>query len=445
MTAAAPIPPPTPATASARPSLIRNPDFQKLWTAETISVFGSQVSALAIPLTAALILKVEPFAFALLGTIEFLPFILFTLPAGAWVDRLRRRPIMITGDLGRAIALVTIPIAYLFGFLTIWQLYVVAFVTGTLTVFFDVSNQSYLPSIIERDELVEGNSKLQISQSAAQIAGPGIAGYLVGIVTAPVAIFLDALSFVISAFFVFLIRKPEPPIVHDLDASGKPKASIVTEVREGFGFVVRHPALRAISAATATSNLFGTIAGAIYLLYVVNELHLSPATIGLVFAVGNVGTLGGAILANRIARWFGLGPTIIGSIFLGGFMLLFVAIAPAGDSAVPFLIAGGVCGGIAQMVYNINQVSYRQAICPPRMQGRMNATVRFLVWGTIPIGGIIGGILGSTIGLHATIWVGTILGFMPAIFPFFSPVRHLRTMPEPVTDDPDEGTAAATA
>jgi MFS family permease len=418
----------TAAPPPARASLIRNPDFQKLWTAETISVFGSQVSALAIPLTAALILKVEAFPFALLGTIEFLPFILFTLPAGAWVDRLRRRPIMITGDLGRAIALATIPIAYLFGSLTIWQLYVVAFVTGTLTVFFDVANQSYLPSIIERDELVEGNSKLQISQSGAQIAGPGIAGYLVGIVTAPIAILLDALSFVISAFFVFFIRRPEPPIVQHLDASGKPKASIVTEVREGLRFVVGHPALRAI-----------------YLLYVVNELRLSPATIGLVFAVGNVGTLGGAILANRIARWFGLGPTIIGSIFFGGFMMLFVAIAPPGDAAVPFLIAGGVCGGIAQMVYNINQVSYRQAICPPRMQGRMNATVRFLVWGTIPIGGIIGGILGSTIGLHATLWVGAILGFTPAIFPFFSPVRHLRTMPEPVVDDTDEGTVAATA
>ncbi|HEV2005066.1 MAG TPA: MFS transporter, partial [Candidatus Limnocylindrales bacterium] len=176
-----------------RPSLIRNRDFQKLWTAETISVFGSQVSALAIPLTAALILKVEPFAFALLGTIEFLPFILFTLPAGAWVDRLQRRPILISGDLGRALALATIPAAYFLGVLSIWQLYVVGFVTGTLTVFFDVANQSYLPSIVERDELVEGNSKLQISQSAAQIAGPGIAGYLVGIVTAPIAILLDSL------------------------------------------------------------------------------------------------------------------------------------------------------------------------------------------------------------------------------------------------------------
>lgn len=423
--------PPTPK----RPSLIQNRDFVKVWTAETISVFGSQISALAIPLTAASILHVEAFPFALLGTIEFLPFLLFTLPAGAWVDRLRRRPIMITGDLGRAIALATIPLAYALGALTIWQLYIVGFVTGTLTVFFDVSNQSYLPSIVERDELLEGNSKLQISQSAAQIGGPGIAGFLVSIFQAPFAVFLDAASFVASAFFVFLIRRPEPPVVAHLDESGKPRSSIVKEVREGLAFVIGHPALRAISAATATSNLFGTVAFSIYLLYLVNDLHLAAATIGVVLAIGNVGTLGGAVFANRIAKWLGLGPTIIGSIFLGGFFMLFVAIAPPGDAAIPFLIAGGLCGGIAQMVYNINQVSFRQAICPPRMQGRMNATVRFLVWGTIPIGGIIGGILGSTLGLHETIWIGAVLGFMPAIFPFFSPVRKLRTMPEPVGDE----------
>jgi MFS family permease len=430
------------APGTARPSLIRNRDFLKLWTAETISVFGSQVSALAIPLVAALILHVEPFAFALLGTIEFLPFILFTLPAGAWVDRLRRRPILITGDLGRAIALATIPVAYTFNALTIWQLYVVAFVTGTLTVFFDVANQSYLPSVVERDQLVEGNSKLQISQSAAQIAGPGIAGYLVAFVQAPFAILVDSLSFVVSAFFVFLIRRPEPPLVAHLDEAGKPKTSIVREVREGFAFVVRNPSLRGIAAGTSTSNLFGNIAFSILLLYVVNELHLKPEQIGLVFALGNVGTLAGAVLANRIAGWFGLGPTIIGSLFLGSFATLLVAIASVED-AIPLLVASGMFGGLSQMIYNINQVSYRQAICPPRMQGRMNATVRFLVWGTMPIGSIIGGVLGSTIGLHATIWVGAILGFIPAIFPFLSPIRHVRVMPAQVEDE--SGASPATA
>lgn len=432
-------PPPSPASAQARPSLIRNVEFLKLWTAETVSVFGSQISQLAIPVVAVLILRVSPFEVALLGTIEFLPFILFTLPAGAWVDRLRRRPIMIVGDLGRAVALVSIPVVYAVNpaALTIWQLYVVGFITGTLTVFFDVANQSYLPSIVERDELVEGNSKLQISQSSAQIAGPGIAGVLIDLVKAPFAIVLDSLSFVVSAFFVFLIRKAEPPVLHPADAAGQKRPSIVSDVREGLRFVLGNPSLRAISAATATSNLFSSMGFAIIALYALDQryLGLTPGQLGLAFAVGNVGALLGAVLANRIAKWFGLGPTIIGSMFIGGFNLLLVAVAPTHEAAIPFLIAGGVFGGLAQMVYNINQVSYRQAICPPRMQGRMNATVRFLVWGTMPIGSIIGGVIASTIGVHETIWIAGVLGFLPAIFPFLSPVRRLRVMPAPIGDD----------
>jgi MFS family permease len=418
--------------------LLRHSNFLKLWTAETVSVFGSQISALAIPIVAAKILNVGAFEFALLGVLEFLPFILFTLPAGAWVDRLRRRPIMITGDLGRAIALATIPLVYAINpsDLTIWQLYVVAFVTGTLTVFFDVSNQSYLPSIVERDELLEGNSKLQISQSAAQIAGPGIAGILIQVVSAPFAVLLDGLSFVWSAFFVFLIRKPEPPVVHPADAAGTKRPSIVSDVKDGLRFVVGHPALRAISAGTGSSNLFGSIGGAIMLLYVLNDLHLSAGQIGIAFGLGNIGALVGAFSANRISRWFGLGPTIVGSLFLGGFLMLFIAIAPPGDAALPFLVAGGLFGGFSQMVYNINQVSYRQAICPPRMQGRMNATVRFLVWGTMPIGSLIGGAIASVIDLHPTIWLAAVLGFVPAIFPLLSPVRTLKEMPAPVGDEP---------
>jgi MFS family permease len=431
-------------TAAPRPNLLRNGDFVKLWTAETISVFGSQISALAIPVTAVLLLNATALEVALLGTIEFLPFILFTLPAGAWVDRLRRRPIMIAGDTGRAIALATIPIAYALGALTIWQLYVVGFITGTLTVFFDVSNQSYLPSIVERDDLVEGNSKLQISQSAAQIAGPGIAGVLIDLVKAPFAILLDSLSFILSAFFVFLIRKPEPPVLHPADATGAKRPSIFTEVREGLGFVMRNASLRGISAGTGTSNLFSSMAFAIFPLYALDAayLGLSAGQLGLVFAIGNVGSLVGAFTANRAAKWFGLGPTIIGSLFIGGLFALMVAIAPPGVAAIPFLIAGGIFGGLSQMIYNINQVSYRQAICPPRMQGRMNATVRFLVWGTMPIGSIIGGVLASIIGVHETIWIAAILGFSPAIWPFLSPIRRVRVMPKPVGDEAAATTAA---
>jgi len=430
--------------AAPRRGLLRHADFVKLWTAETISVFGSQISALAIPVVAVLLLHVTPFEVALLGTIEFLPFILFTLPAGAWVDRLRRRPIMIAGDVGRAIALATIPIAFAANALTIWQLYAVGFIVGTLTVFFDVSNQSYLPSLVDREDLVEGNSKLQISQSAAQIAGPGMAGFLIELVKAPFAILLDSVSFLVSAFFVFLIRKPEPPVVHAADEAGQKRPSIFTEVREGLAFVLRNASLRGISAGTATSNLFGSLGFAIFPLYALDPayLGLSPGQLGLVFAIGNIGSLLGAVFANRVAKWFGLGPAIVGSLFIGGLFMLLVALAPAGDAAIPFIIAGGVFGGLSQMIYNINQVSYRQAICPPRMQGRMNATVRFLVWGTMPIGSIIGGLLATVIGVHQTIWIAAILGFTPAIWPFLSPIRKVRVMPEPIDDEP---TAAAAA
>jgi MFS family permease len=432
--------------AKPRGGLLRHPNFLKLWTAETVSVFGSQISALAIPAVAILILHAQAFEVALLGTVEFLPFILFTLPAGAWVDRLRRRPIMIAGDLGRAAVLSTIPIVYFLNpaALTIWQLYVVGFIAGTLTVFFDVSNQSYLPSIVERDELIEGNSKLQISASAAQITGPAIAGVLIDVLKAPFAIILDAASFVWSAFFVWLIRKPEPPVAHPADALGQKRPSIASDVRDGLRFVLGHPALRAISAGTGTSNLFGNIGGGIMFLYLLDPkyLHLTAGQVGLAFGLGNVGALVGAVLANRIARWFGLGPTIIGSLFVGGLFILPIAIAPPGEAALPFLIAGGLFGGLSNMVYNINQVSYRQAICPPRMQGRMNATVRFLVWGTIPIGNVLGGLIATVFGVHETIWLAAVLGFIPAVFPLLSPVRKLRVMPEPVGDESPTPAAA---
>ena len=196
---------------SAGRSLLRHAEFLKIWAAATISLFGSQVSLIAIPAIAILTLGASTFEAAMLGFFEMLPFILFTLPAGVWVDRLRRRPILIVGDLGRALALSTIPIAYAAGLLTVWQLYAVAFATGILTAFFDVADQSYLPSLVESDQLVEGNAKLQISTSAAQITGQGLGGAIIGLVTAPFAVVADALSFVASAALIFAIRKPERP------------------------------------------------------------------------------------------------------------------------------------------------------------------------------------------------------------------------------------------
>jgi len=230
-------------------SLLRHPDFLKLWTAETISVFGSSITQLALPLIAATTLEVSPFEFGLLTTIEFLPFILFSLPAGVWVDRLRRRPILIAGDIGRAVAIVSIPIAFYFDALTIWQLYLVGFATGCFTVFFDVAYQSYLPSVVERDQLVDGNSKLEITRSAAQILGPGMAGVLIGVLKAPFAMLLDALSYAVSAAFLFWIRRPEPAVEpHDEEAHG-PKPSMRQEIAVGLRYVTGHRWLRSTSSS----------------------------------------------------------------------------------------------------------------------------------------------------------------------------------------------------
>jgi MFS family permease len=414
------------AAAPRRRSLWRHPDFMKLWSAQTISLLGDEMTGLAVPLIAILILHATAFEMGVLGTLLFLPFILLTLPAGAWVDRLRRRPILITADLGRAAILLSIPIAYALGVLTLLQLYIAAFGVGCLQVFFDVAYQSYLPVVVGRDQLVEGNAKLEISRSAAALPGPGVAGLLISVVSAPFAIIVDAISFLGSATLLGLIRRPEAKPERHVDAATGKHESMRTEISEGLRYVLGHPYLRNIAACTGTLNLFGNIAGVILLLYAVRELNMQPAVIGLIFAIGNIGTLVAAVSTERITRWLRLGPTIIISALLSGPAAVLVAVAPK-ENAFPFLVASFILISLTNVTYNVNQVSLRH---PKRMQGRMNATMRFIVWGTIPVGSIIGGFLGDAIGLQPTLWVGAIgsfLGFLPILF---SPVRSLQRIPE---------------
>jgi MFS family permease len=410
--------------------LWRHSDFRRLWAAESISVFGSQFSQLALPLVAVILLDASPFAVSALVVIVTLPFILFAIPVGVWVDRLRRKPILVAGDLGRAGLLASIPLAYAFDALTLWHLYVVGFLVGVCTVFFDVAYQSYLPSVVDRNQLVEGNSKLEISRSTSQLAGPGAAGGIVSALGAPVAILIDAISFLVSAVFLFAIRKPEPLPKHDADTA---RPSMLADAREGLRFVFGNVYLRAISACTATSNFFWSMGGALLVVYAIRELEMSPAALGLAFSVGNAGPLLAAFTTNRISTRLGVGPTIIWTSVLFSSSLLFVPLASR-ETAVPFLVASGVLGGFGSVVYNITQLSFRQAICPERMQGRMNAVIRFLVWGTMPLGALLGGALGTWLGLRPALWVaaiGALFGFVPLIF---SPVRTLREMPEPVEE-----------
>jgi MFS family permease len=415
-----------------RGGLWRHPDFLKLWSAETISQFGSQVDDLAIGFVAIVVLDASAFEVAVLGTLNFLPFILFTLPAGVWIDRLRRRPILIAGDFGRAALLATVPLAYVADALTLWQLYLVVFLTGVCTVFFDVAYQSYLPSLVERDQIIDGNSKLEISRSAAQVGGPGFAGALVEIFTAPYAVLVDAISFLGSGLFLLRIRKHEEPPERAM-VDGR-KASLWTELEEGLRFVLGNPNLRAQAGCTATSNLFSSLAFAILLVFLVRELELSAGLIGIVFSIGATSSFAAAFTAMRLSRRFGIGPTTIAVSMLWGPATLLVALAPVGNAAIPFLVVGLLLFFYSAVVYNIIQVSYRQAICPPRLQGRMNSVMRFIVWGTLPIGTLAGGALGSWVGLRETIVIGAIGGGLSFLWILFSPQRHLREMPEPIAE-----------
>lgn len=411
--------------------LWRHPDFLKLWTGETISQFGSQITFLALPLTAVIALNATPAEMGFLTAIEFAPFLILSLFAGVWVDRLRRRPILISADIGRAVLLGSIPLAYAFNWLSIYYLYVVALFIGVMTVFFDVAYQSYLPSLVERNQLVEGNGKLEISRSVAQIAGPGLAGILVQIITAPVAIAVDAVSFLFSGIFIGWIHKPEP-----VEAKSTQQKNIWKEIGEGLGVVFGSRYLRSIAGCTGTSNLFNNITMAVFTIYVIRELKIEPGALGLIFAIGSVGALIGAFISSWVAQRFGVGPTIIVSSLFFGFGMLFIPLAGGPVWLIIVLLTTGwFINSMSNPIYNITQVSLRQAITPHRLQGRMNASMRFLVWGTMPIGSIIGGYLGEIIGLHATLWVGTIGAFLSVLWVLFSPVRGLREQPSPVEDE----------
>jgi MFS family permease len=426
-----------------RTGLWRHGDFLKLWSAETISQFGSQIGGLALPLVAVIVLDASAFEVALLGVIEFLPFILVSLPAGVWVDRMRRRPVLVAADLSRFLLLLTIPRAHCGDVLAIEQLYVVGFLFGVCTVFFDVSYQSYLPSLVDREQLVDGNSKLEISRSAAQLGGPGFAGIMIEALTAPLAILADAISFLASAVFLLGIRKPESVESPAPESGTKP--GMRSELAQGLRFVFGHRYLRWIAASTATFNFFWSMINAVFLVYAVRVLDLSPATIGLIYSIGNVGYLAGALTANRIAGRIGVGPAIVGGAACGIVAIAF-PLAPQ-SNPVPYLTAAGVVLGFGVVVYNITQVSFRQAITPERLQGRMNSVMRFIVWGVMPLGSLLGGALASAVDLRLAIWVGalgTACAFLPVLL---SPVRTLRETPEPLSAQPGPTPteAAATA
>jgi MFS family permease len=340
------------------------------------------------------------------------PFLLIGLLAGVWVDRHRRRPILLMANLGRALLLASVPLAALLGLLRVELLYLTAFAAGLLTVFFDVAYLAYLPALASREHLVEGNAKLELSRSVAQVAGPGAAGGLIQVIGAPLAIVTDAVSYLVAAAFVWRIRAEEPAPAQDR-CDG-----IRAALLEGLRSIVGDPVLRAIAACTGTMNLFGSAAQAVLILFLVRDLGIEPAF---------TGALIGALVASRVAERFGVGRTICAMPILSIVPAILLAAADGPRSVVLAMLALALLlQALLGSIYNVTQVSLRQRAVPDRLQGRMNASMRFLVWGTIPIGSLVGGALGEAVGLRPVLWLDVVGVMIAALAVTVSPVRRWR-------------------
>lgn len=385
-------------------------DFVKLWTGQTISNFGSGITGIALPLTAVLALSASAAQMGILGALDGLAVVIFGLLAGALVDRVRRRPLLITSDLGRALLLGTIPLAALFGVLSMTQLYIVAALVGILTVFFNVADESYLPSLIPQEQLVEANSKLAMSDSLAEMSGPALAGPLVQLLGAPLAIAFDALSFLASALGVGLIRTPEP----GSKLSAEHQQSAWRESIEGLRTLWQDSRLRALAISGGVFNFFGNFIGTLYILYIVRELHITALIVGFLVAAGGVSALVGTFIAGRVIRRIGLGLSIGGMLTFYGLTgsLTVLAYGPI-YLAAAFLFAAQLIGDASVSIYFIAEVSLRQAIIPNELLGRVNASMQLVTRGALPVAAILAGILGGMIGLRPTIAIG-VLGVIVA-------------------------------
>jgi len=405
-----------------RSFLWRDRGFVKLFAAQSVSQLGTQVSVLALPLAALYILKASALGVSLLRAFAVLPFVFFSLPAGVWIDRVRRRPLMIVADAGRALAMASIPLAYWLGHLTLTQLYVVATITGTLSVVFDVSYLSFLPGLVTRERLGDANAKLLGAQSVASIAGPSIAGALVGAVGAAVAVLADAVSFAVSAVFVSAIRgrepEPEPSQARRRD-----------ELAEGLRYVFSQPYLRTLTVWTSIWNLFTSAFFALMIVYFVRVLHWGPTKIGLLTALSTSGFLIGSLTNQRVVARVGVGRMIAYSGILSSALLFGIPGAPL-SNPVPVVVVTSIAGTVLGFFANVNQLTLRQSITPQRLLGRMNSVVRFMYWGTIPLGSALGGLLAGPLGLRTTLFAacaGSVVACIPIAA---SPIHKLRTLPE---------------
>lgn len=413
-----------------RSSLVLHRDFRRFRAGDSVSQVGTAVTLIALPLVAIKTLHATPFEAGLLVMFEYLAFLVVGLPAGAWVDRMRQRRVMIACDICRAALFGSVPVAACLNVLTLTQLYVVAFGASVCTAFADVASQAYLPGLVDDARLVEANVKLEATRNIAQAGGPGVGGLMIAALTAPVAIAVDAVSFVLSALSLSRIRRPEPR------PSARADANLRSEIAEGLRFVFGHRLLRAMTITSAISNMCATIGASMLLVLLAGQLHLSPFLCGLVFTAEAVGGLLGALSVQRIVATLGQGPALWGSMIASS--VLWALALPLYQADWRFAIAIGLqaLGWVVFMTFKITTVSFRQRLCPKPMLGRMTATIRFVVWGSMPVGALIGGVLGQSIGVRQAMWAG-VLGELVAVLPILlSPLRTMRELPRASEPEP---------
>ncbi len=393
-------------------------NFNWLWAGQTVSLVGSAVSRLAIPTTAIFALHASAFEVGALGATSFVAFPVLGVFAGVWVDRWPRRRLMIACDIIRALALATIPLASAFHALTLALLFVVTLIASVASVFFDIAYQAYLPDVVEAQALNGANARLEASSSAAQIAGNAVAGALIATLGAALTTAIDAASFGLSVVTLAFVRE-RPRERRDVEIA----TPFVRQLRDGLDYVFSNGALLRIVACTATSNLGGSIASAVYLVFAYRTLHLTPTLVGIILAVGNAGFIG-AFFAPRIVRQFGLSVTLVSSMLVVALAQLLVPLSAFGFS-IPLLIAEGLIASAANPIYNIAQVSWRQAAVPPELAGRMNATVRTIAWGTLPLGALVGATLATRVGIVPTLTIGALVQLSAVVWLLHPEVRAI--------------------
>ncbi|MBB5803453.1 MFS family permease [Saccharothrix ecbatanensis] len=417
---------------TAAPSgLLRDRDFVKFWSGETVSLVGAQVSELSLMLVAVVTLQASAFEIGLFNVARFTPYAALSLFVGVWFDRHRRKPVLVASNLCRAALIAVVPLAAVGGILTMELIYVVALLLGLLTVMFDVGSLSYVPGLVERRHLAEANSKIQISYSIAGIGGPGLAGLLIGVLTAPIALVITTFSYLVSAVTLVSIRKPEPP-----PAVPAEKTPVLTSIGEGLRAVFGNRILRNLATQSATFNLFENVVVTLFAIYAVRELGLNSAQLGLVIGAGAIGALIGAVLTPRVTRRLRLGRTLAVTTLVActSPFLLLIATGTQPWSLAVLAVGLGLHGATLAM-FNVNALTLRQSVTPSGLLGRMNASYRLLLFGTIPLGALLGGVLASAFGLRLGLTIGVVGLALPTIWLLFSPVFALPAIPDSPPED----------